>query len=240
MIRNPKQEGSNIFSCRVQTGICPIRCNQCYYNRDNGAAFYCDIDEPHIPDPDTLPDNAIVRFNDGHDSSIELDKVIAQAAKYKNVFYNTSRILRLDKIPAPVVLTVNPNERTSGYIPSSIRADDLKKIMYARIRITPLFLDKGLHDVWHWTNAGIPVVLTFMAYFDGAQIESHKHLYEFKVRHINSYYCLLPEMMDNITQCAKLGSANPELVYTCGTRESNLCKDCLNCETLYLRWKAMQ
>ena len=45
--RNPKQEGTNIFDCKPQTGKCPLNCNQCFYNRE--GAFYVDIHKPHMP-----------------------------------------------------------------------------------------------------------------------------------------------------------------------------------------------
>jgi hypothetical protein len=107
--RNPKQEGSNLFDCRPQVGVCPNNCNQCFYNRPN--AFYNNIDQPSIPSPEKV-DTGIVRMNCGHDSNIERDLVIETSKQYKEVFFNTS-IPNLD-FPGPVVLTANPKEEESA------------------------------------------------------------------------------------------------------------------------------
>ena len=84
MVRNPKQVGSNLWDCRPQTGNCPVGCSQCFYNRPN--AFYCDINEPNIPDPVEVG-NDIVRMNCGHDSNLQRNLVIATAGQYKNFFF---------------------------------------------------------------------------------------------------------------------------------------------------------
>ena len=59
--RNPKQEGTDLWDCIVQTGPCPMNCNQCFYNRP--GAYYVPLNElPLIPDPKEVGDG-IVRMN---------------------------------------------------------------------------------------------------------------------------------------------------------------------------------
>jgi len=93
IVQNPKMEGSNIWDCRPQVGKCPNDCNQCFYNRE--GAFYCDINEPYIPDPEQVGDG-IVRFNSGHDSNLQRDLVIEVSKRYKKCFFNTSIVLDIE------------------------------------------------------------------------------------------------------------------------------------------------
>ena len=103
--RNPKQESTNLFDCKPQTGPCPVGCAECFYNRP--GAFYADIEQPIMPTLDEVGDG-IVRINSGHDSNIDRDEVIRATEQYPRRFFNTS-IAEFD-FPAPVVLTANPKE----------------------------------------------------------------------------------------------------------------------------------
>jgi hypothetical protein len=225
--RNPKLEGSKIWDCVPQTGDCPIGCNQCFYNRE--GAFFADRTRPHMPDPAEVGDG-IMRVNSGHDSNIYREEVIRATEIYPNRFFNTS-IPRFD-FPAPVVLTANPQEELSFYHPKSIVPDNL---MYVRLRTSASNLGLVAKAVRAWTACGVPVVLTFMAYYsqDPPNVEEY---YVWKKRHLNSYWCATPEFMECVTNVMK--SMGGRLVTMCGTAESNFCKDCGNCEHYY--WLTMK
>jgi len=219
--RNPKQEGSNLYDCRVQTGPCPNGCNQCFYNRP--GAYYEDIEKPHWPttDPNCFKDH-IVRMNCGHDSNIERDKVISAAKQYKNVFFNTS--IPLFDFPGPVVFTANPKE-----VSPVVCIQPPDNLMFVRLRAASLNLGY-IHDAVCWyMSYRIPTVLTFMAYYDGDPPDKTNYIW--KKRHINSYWCPTPEFMrKTLWSMQKIGG---RLVTMCGTPDSPWCRDCRNCETYY-------
>jgi hypothetical protein len=249
MKRNPKQEGSNVFDCRPQTGICPNGCNQCFYNRPN--AFYNNIDQPSIPSPEEIG-TGIVRMNCGHDSNIEKELVIKTAQQYENFFFNTS-IPNLD-FPGPIVLTVNPQEEESAIIPFDFRNKEFDNIMFVRLRVSSTNLIYIEQAIDCWARRQVPVVLTFMAYYDEAPpgtvqtnlpddpmcyvLKDHPSCgaaYRWQQRHINSYYCATVGFMEYVTK--KMKKIGGRLVSKCGTGISRLCKDCHNCETYYWQTK---
>lgn len=221
--RNPKYEGSNIFECRPQLGKCPLNCNQCFYNRPN--AYYADIDKLCMPTIEEVGDG-IVRVNGGHDSNIEREKVIKETAIYKRRFFNTA-LPKFD-FPAPVVFTANREEEKPAYLSAA------SNLMYVRLRVSTTNL--GLVDdaVKYYVVHRIPIVLTFMAYYDCEP--SDKRAYIWKKRHINSYWCATREFMADILQREK--EIGGRLVTMCGTLDSNWCRDCRNCETYY--WQTMK
>jgi hypothetical protein len=240
--RNPKQEGSVLFDCRPQTGKCPNGCNQCFYNRDD--AYYQDIHQPSVPCPKDVGDG-IVRMNCGHDSNIEKELVIETSKLYKHAFFNTS-IPNLD-FPGPVVLTVNPREEEDYYTPSQF-VGQTDHLMFVRFRVSPTNLAILEEAVLRWSACNIPLVLTFMAYYDdmppgtkpevlspGYFLEDRSVFkqvaYTWQQRHINSYYCATPEFMEYVTK--RMKGIGGRLVTKCGTVDSRLCKDCQNCSTYY-------
>lgn len=225
MIRNPKQIGTNLFDCRPQTGLCPMNCNQCFYNRP--GAFYVDINKPNIPTPAEVGDG-IVRMNCGHDSNYQRDLVIETAKQYKEVFFNTC-VLRFD-FPGPVVWTANPQEEKPCLLPAiSMMAN---RLMFIRLRVSSnnLAYIKEAVD-WFTLTYQIPIVLTFMAYYEEGAVPN-KTDYEWKVRHINSYWCPTRQFKARVMQIFR----DNRLVTMCGTLDSNWCRDCRNCETYY--WQA--
>jgi len=234
--RNPKQEGSNLFDCKPQTGPCPIGCNQCFHNRE--GAFYVDIHKPHMPDPEEVGDG-IVRVNCGHDSNIGRDEVIAATARYPRRFFNTS-IPRYD-FPAPVVLTANPGEEASFTTPLSHGKDwrsPAENLMFVRLRTSATNLCLVNQAVAAWTAAQVPVVLTFMAYYDAEPGVPPRILevvggpcYEWRVRHINSYWCPTPAFIRWVMGLFK----DNRLVSSCGSLDGPYCRLCRNCETYYLQ-----
>ncbi len=235
-IRNPKQVGSNVYDCRPQTGSCPIGCNQCFYNRPD--AYYTDISKSDIPD---IPDveGGIVRMNCGHDSNLKRELVIAAATRYNNYFFNTS-IANCD-FPGPVVLTINccEEEPKRALMPPTVVPLNL---MFIRIRASASNLGDVHRLVTEWSLADVPIVITFMAYYEDAvchKMLTKKHafykgidkLYEYKTRHINAYWC--PTKAMKVRTMKLLGVERNKLLTMCGTFDSNYCKDCRNCESYY-------
>lgn len=232
MNTNPKQEGTRIYSCRVQTGKCPNGCNQCYYNHDG---YYENINEPHIPDPaEVNAANGIVRMNDGHDSSIEKERVIFQAEQYNDAFFNTSRF-DID-FPGPVVLTANAKEEdASTWIqPYALiqRFGSLSNVMFVRYRTSVTnYLIVAL-SARKWAEHGIPVVLTFMRYYSKEAMPRVQHAaYEKKTHVLNSYYCPTKEFIQDVLK--HFHKVELYGINMCGSIESSLCKDCMLCEHFY-------
>jgi hypothetical protein len=226
--RNPKQDGSILFDCKPQVGLCPMNCNQCFYNRE--GAFYVDINEPHIPPVEDVGDG-IVRMNCGHDSNFEKSKVIEAAKQYKRYFFNTS--VHNFLFPGPVVFTANPAEEEPAYL---IPDDEIPyNLMFVRLRVSATNLFEVEEAVNHYCYlCNVPVVLTFMAYYEEDKIlDEDKRFYEYKVRHVNSYWCPTKLFITQTVKIMKLIGGN--LVSLCGTLDSNYCKDCRNCETYYIQ-----
>jgi hypothetical protein len=226
---NPKLEGSNIIDVIPQNGPCPMNCNQCFYNRP--GAFYAGM-KSNIPSLKETK-NKIVRMNCGHDSNFDKELVIKTAKKYKHFFFNTS--INNTDFPGPVVLTINPKEETEYYTPDLHK--NLDNLMFVRVRVSDTNLSLVDSAVKAWTSLKIPVVLTFMAYYSRQPVESK--WYTWKVRHVNSYWCVIPEFMEYVLDREKneLGQGG-NLVTTCGTFRSNYCRDCKNCETYY--WQTLK
>lgn len=225
-IQNPKLIGTNIVDCIPQTGECRIKCPECFYN---GGRFFRMLSEPLMPPLDeSIYYEKIVRVNSGHDSNIQRDLVIRETAKYPHKFYNTS-ILNFD-FPSPVVFTCNGGKNSRLKL-----AGPRPNLMFVRVRVDSWDMETVYLAVNHYLiDFGVPVVLTFMRYYDGSRIpEAAKGDYEW-VRHIsNEYFCLKPEAMVRIMARFK-GTG----VRMCGTPWSSNCIDCRNCEFLY--WEAMR
>lgn len=182
-----------------------------------------DIDKPYYPPVEEVGEG-IVRINCGHDSNFEKELVIKSTAKYKHRFFNTS-IPRFD-FPAPVVFTANKEEEKP--VPLFKTTGNL---MFVRLRVSSTNLPHIKSFIVHRT--GFPIVLTFMAYYEEPP---DKINYEWKIRHINPYWCAKRGFIANtIREMKKLGG---RWVSLCGTLESNYCKDCRNCETYY--WQTIK
>jgi len=236
--RNPKLDGAPFWDCIVQKGPCPMNCNQCFFNRP--GAYYVPLDElPLIPDPVDVGDD-IVRMNCGHDSNIDFDDVVLIAGQYKHVFFNTA-IPKLSHFPGPVVFTANPREEKRPIL----LAPPPKNLMFIRLRTSGTNLHWINDAIEHYTTLKVPVVITMMAYYDRLPSIFNKRIanrfgvgdlttddcYEWKVRHINSYWCPTPALI-----AAVIGRyADNRLVTLCGSRESYYCRDCRNCETRYIQ-----
>lgn len=253
-IENPKTVGSNIVTCKPQKGKCPIDCNQCFANRDGS---YITGFHSNIPSTEEVSDR-IVRVNDLNDSNIQRTLVIETARQYKDYFFNTS--LPNNDFPGPVVLTVNPKEEDCGIFPDQFDKP-LDNIMFVRVRISPANLNLVDLLIDSWVNTErIPVVLTFMSYYNqlppGTSVkeihssqyflneelipENHRELqeepvYEWKIRHINQYWC--PTNVFKKYVLHKMNKVGGRLVTMCGTLQSDYCRDCKNCEIYYWQTK---
>ncbi len=228
-IRNPKQVETVLFDCVPQKGKCPIGCSQCFFNRP--GAFYTET--PSVPTREEV-EGGIVRMNCGADSNIERDLVIATALKYKDFFFNTS-VPRFD-FPGPVVLTANPKEEERLWMPAY--EDQIpRNLMFVRLRVSSTNLNM-IYDAARWyTHGNVPVVLTFMSYYDAEPkvpeaIESILgKCYEWRVRHINSYWCPTKQFIRFVMQQFRTN----RLVSMCGSVDVGYCKACRNCETYYVQ-----
>jgi hypothetical protein len=227
---NPKLENTNIIDCKPQSGLCPLNCNQCFYNRPN--AFYVDPEQPHIPSIEEVGDK-ILRVNSGHDSNIDKDLVIAATEKFPRKFYNTA-IPDFD-FPGPVVFTANRKEELFPYILHNKSVP--KNLMFIRLRVSPTNIEKLKAGIQYWAiEKQIPVVLTFLAYYEEVIPAEHKDKYQWQVRHINSYWCPIKSWkMEIVSSLKKIGG---RLVSLCGSEDSNFCKNCHNCESYY--WQTIK
>jgi hypothetical protein len=237
-VRNPKQADTPFFDCIPQIGPCPIGCNQCFYNRP--GAYYVPIDKPHVPTPQEVGDG-IVRMNCGNDSNNQRNLVIETAMQYRRFFFNTS-VPRFG-FPGPVVLTANPREELEGsYAMPHWHGDDwyapADNLMFVRLRTSATNLRLVDQAVAAWTAAKVPCVITFMAYYtdhpaiplDVAAAVSGP-CYEWKVRHINSYWCPTKNFMRWVMDRYR----DNRLVSMCSSFNSAYCRDCRNCEIHYLQ-----
>jgi len=219
-------------------------CNQCFYNRPN--AFYADVNEPIMPTMEEVGDK-IVRVNSGHDSNIDRDYVIKSTEQYPNRFFNTS-IPKLD-FPAPVVLTINAKEEREPFLPQD--GVDYSNLMFVRIRVSASNLFHVDAAIMEWTSKGIPVVLTFMAYYEyepfvpgTVKYGVGGDCYEWRIRTLNSYWCATPAFIKHVLEREKDNASFEEdkelsrLVTICGGKEVQKCAKCKNCETYY--WQTIK
>lgn len=227
-VQNPKLEGSNLIDCIPQTGECPNKCSECFYN---GGRFFRTLDEPMLPEVDETM-GKIVRVNSGHNSNIDKGRVILSTCNYDHRFYNTS-IPRFDfpdpktGLQMPVVFTAN---RQCPENKVYLVENPPKNLMFVRARVTGWdLMDPQIIVTHYWYQYKIPVVLTFMRFYDGNLIpKKYRNYYEWKEHIINDYWVLKQERLLEILKVFK-----GQGVRMCGTPVSSLCKDCRNCEFLY-------
>ena len=227
MKRNPKQEGTNLFDCIPQKGPCPNKCSQCFYNHN----FYLPIDRVHFPHWDDVGDGGIVRVNSGHDSNIERDQVIGRTAIYPKRFFNTS--IPEFGFPDPVVFTANRFEERPAWLPGSVPVvpESLKKLMFVRLRTSSTNVPLVANAAQKWGKAGVPVLLTFMRYYDENVLEKQNRDEYNRRMHLNNvYWCPSDHFMRAALKFVRAFNSEIEM---CGTPTSSLCKDCLRCEKYY-------
>lgn len=226
MTTNPKLAGSNVIDCIPQVGECPNHCSECFYN---GGRFYRTLDEPLLPTLDEAK-GKIVRVNSGNDSNNKRGLVIRATEKYMDKFYNTC-IPNLD-FPGPVVLTINPqasDQMTLLDVPPA-------NLMFVRVRVGLWDHEIAKKAVEWYGPKGVPVLMTFMRYYNGDLIpKEYKDEYEWKKHIQNSYYLPQPAMI--VAFMARLAGTGARM---CGTPWSAYCADCGHCEEFYnATWRRM-
>lgn len=225
-IWNPKVKGSGIITAIPQTGACPNKCEDCFFQ--SGRSYLEPLKEnlPHLPPPH-LTKNRIVRINDGNDSNMEKDAVLRTARHYPMHFFNTA-IPNLKGFGAPIVLTVNPGKMTDKNFHMVYFVPD--NLMFVRVRTNVWNLDNVVKPaVEYYTKRGVVVVLTFMAYYTEKIPEANKGCYEWKKRTLNSYWVLKQWAVDRTMDDYK---QNPH-VYSCGIKGRYECMFCGNCVREY-------
>lgn len=222
-IENPKTKGSGIICCIPQKGVCPNKCEDCFFQ---SGRSYLEPLEQNLPNIPTPQDYKLYRINDGNDSNVQKELVIKMAKQYKMKYYNTS-INNLDGFDAPIVLTLNPSVLTdSGFhfvdpIPPNL--------MFVRFRTNMWNLDFCDDAVEYYTKKNVPIVLTFMAYFNLSIPEEFKKYYIFRKRTLNSYWAITTEAWEQVMSRYKYN----KWVYSCGKIEGEKgdshCRFCGNC-----------
>jgi len=222
-IENPKTAGSGILCAIPQKGPCPVRCADCFFQ--SGRSFLEPLDEnlPNMPTPEQTR-GKVVRFNDGNDSNHQRDLVMAAAAQYEHVFFNTSMPKDLEGFGRPVVLTVNPGKKTdrSAHLIDPVPAN----LMFVRFRANTWNTELCDQVVEHYSKREVPIVLTFMAYYGESVPEAHQKHYSFRKRTLNSYWVINPEAWDMLLA----RYPDNQWVYGCGKDAMTFkCHRCGNC-----------
>lgn len=222
---NPKLIGTDIIDCIPQTGLCPNKCQDCYYNH---PGFYRPKDIPLLPSLKEVG-NKLVRINSGNDSNNKKKLVIESTKQYPKKFYNTS-IPDFD-FPAPVVFTCNGRDTD---ISALIVVKNLGNVMMVRFRTdmwnTNLLDEVIMYYVW---GHHVPITITFMRYFHLDSIPSKfREYYEFSLSILNEYYMLKREFKKDILDRY---SGYGKMVDMCGTLDSNACMSCKRCQWAYER-----
>lgn len=226
---NPKTKGSGILCAIPQKGECPQHCADCFFQ--SGRSFLEPLKEnlPNMPEfQDAI--GRVIRINDGNDSNHMRDLVINSTKKYPMKFYNTSFPM-IEDFDAPVVLTLNPARMTDKNFHKLLKPFP-KNLMFVRVRVNVWNIETVVIPAIKYYTEGvdkIPVILTFMAYFDQEVPDPYKDYYIFKKRTLNAYWVIRSETWKGIMdQFWK----NP-YVYSCSKIEGELgsraCSRCGNC-----------
>ncbi len=218
-VENPKTKSSGIICCAPQTTACSRGCADCFAQRDG---VYAEL--PNVPDYDDTK-GRVVRIGDISDAYHQLDKTLQCASLYDDAFLNTSYDALFDKVhDMPIVLTVNPGEMTDK---TFYRLEHLPgNLMFVRVRVNAWNL-KLVDDIVSYYTSGqvdgtvIPVILTFMAYYETPIMHGYRYKYEWQKRTLNSYWCLKLRYLHEI----EARYADNDLVYSCGKK----CVRCGNC-----------
>ena len=226
-IENPKTQNSGIVCCIPHKTSCPMKCLDCFFQSGKSYLEPLEQNLPNMPDVSHVGDR-LVRVNDGNDSSYEMDMVLEATKCYPKRFYNTSIPKNLGKFVEPVVLTLNPAGMTDKDI--HVLPTIPKNLMFVRVRMNTwnlLVVDKAVD---YYTSKDVPVVLTFMAYYDESSISlDYKRDYIYRKRTLNSYWAITTDAWRNIMDRYK----NNLRVYSCGKiegeRGKTSCKYCGNC-----------
>ncbi len=225
-IENPKTKGSGILTCIPQKGTCPNKCEDCFFQSGRSYLEPLDTNLPNMPSVEQAL-NKVIRVNDGNDSNVNRKLVMESVAKYPMRFYNTAINKDLDLFDAPVVLTINPGKQTDK---SWEKVDPTPhNLMFVRFRINTWNLSLADAAVDYYSNNEIPIILTFMAYYNLSIPESHQPNYIYRKRTLNSYWAITTKAWEDIMSRYKYNKR----VYSCGKIEGELgvsgCRYCGNC-----------
>lgn len=224
---NPKTKGSGIYAAIPQKGLCPNQCADCFFQ--SGRSFLEPLDEnlPNMPEVEDVLYN-VVRVNDGNDSNHQPELVMKAVSLYPMKFYNTAIPKNLEKFDAPVMLTINPALMTDDSFYKVVPIPD--NLMAVRIRVNCWnWFKVVIPAVKYYSERKVPVILTFMAYYDTDVKPQYQSDYIFKQRTTNSYNVLktkvwktmMEEFWDNpyVYSCSKIE----------GEKASRACSRCGNC-----------
>lgn len=217
---NPKTQGSGIVCCIPQTGACPIGCKDCFFQ--SGRSFLEPLEE-NLPNvPEKLLSHQIVRVNDGNDSNVDRRLVLDSTSRFAGRrFFNTSIPQTFDE---PWVFTVNPGKYTDKEF-HALSEDKTKHLMFVRFRSNLWNLELADRCVEHYTKMNIPVVLTFMAYFNEAVENGFEENYEYRKRTLNSYWVIRFNVWKKVMERYE----NNPLVHSCSGPDNFKCSNCGTC-----------
>lgn len=231
---NPKTKGSRVICCVPQKGRCPVRCSDCFFqpNEDTGEsrAYLGKHYEltPNIPSLEQVK-GMTVRVNDCNDSNNKREIVEEVAQHFPDKFFNTSIPRNLEGFEYPVVLTTNPGSAKDTDTKAHLVTVP-NNLMFVRARVNTWNLDLIDRIVGHYSAKDVPVVLTYMAYYETPIPEEHQKYYAYRARTMNSYWVINPGEWDRIFD----RYSDNKLVKTCGADATKFaCTDCRNCENLY-------
>lgn len=221
---NPKTKGSGIVCSIPQIERCPNNCKDCFFQ--SGRSYLEPLND-NLPNLPLSNDKQVVRVNDGNDSNVCKEKVIEEWKRHKMAFFNTA-IPNLD-FPGPVVLTANPGNLTDSAF--NVISYPPRNLMFVRFRANTWNTNLQKRCIDYYTKKEIPVILTFMAYFNNVEVipSGHAAFYIYRKRTLNSYWAITTNawrmIMDQYW--------DNKWVYSCGKIEGELgnthCRFCGNC-----------
>lgn len=233
-IVNPKTEGSGMICAIPQHGRCPNDCKHCFF-QGHGRSYLKPIKEntPNMP-PVEETRGRVVRVNDGNDSNNYSYLVKDAVRYYPQKFFNTSIPTNLEFFEDPVVLTINPGEMTDKEFYKLIPIPN--NLMFVRIRTNMWNMNEVVRPaVKYYTEREVPVVLTFMAYYDTDDKvpeeipEDCLDFYRFRKRTLNAYYAITTNAWEMIMSHFRYN----KWVHSCGKIEGEKgdthCRFCGNC-----------
>ncbi len=228
-VPNPKTAGSGVVCAVPQKGRCPYRCADCFFQ--SGRSYLEPLDErtPNMPPPEVVARAAVVRVNDGNDSSNQLEEVVRATAGMPRRFFNTSWPDRVAEFPGPVVLTINPGELTDVSL-WKLGPHVPRNLMFVRFRTDTWNLDLADAAVEYYATREVPVVLTFMAYHSVDSIpQERRGDYVLRRRTTNEYWAITTDAWRAIVS----RYLESKWVSWCGRVEGERgdthCRHCGNC-----------
>ena len=233
-IENPKTKDSGIHCCIPQTGTCPNKCQDCFFQSGRSYLEPLSKNLPNVPEGHALN---LIRMNDGNDSNVQREAVMAMGEQFPFRFYNTAIPRDIEGFDSPVVLTLNPGNLTDKrfHILKEIPAN----LMFVRIRTNMWNLQNVVEPaIEYYTRREVPVVLTFMAYYGESIPSDYERFYSFRKRTLNSYWVITKEGWDFVMNMF----ADNKWVHSCGkTVDVHACRFCGNCHReWWVAWERMR